>query len=153
VIEECLPHGLAQRIEDAVVVIRVVRLQDAQTITDGQAWRDDEEPACEVLAAGSTDGVQRLPRDEHCHYRRLPGAGGQFHREAFEARIRFGVDRLEVLDQPLARCQVRRHLGEPDGGFDRFDLAEEWPDAAEGMMSPMLEESCGLRRHLPLTRG
>ena len=65
-------------------------------------------------------------------------------------RIGLRVYRLEVLDQPLARCQMRGHFGEPDRGFDRFDLAEEGTDAAELMVSPVLEQSSRLRRHLPL---
>src|SRR5206468_1814551 len=43
-----------------------------------------------------------------------------------------------------------RDFGEPDRRFDRLDLTEERPEAAELVMPPMLEEPCGLRRHLPL---
>ena len=43
-----------------------------------------------------------------------------------------------------------RDLGQPDGGFDRFDLAEERADAAELVMSPVLKQPRGFRRDLPL---
>src|SRR6266581_5474685 len=48
---------------------------------------------------------------------------------------------------------MRRDFGEPDRRFDRLDLTEEWSDAAELVMSPMVEEPCGLWRHLPLALG
>ena len=51
---------------------------------------------------------------------------------------------------PVAR--LRRDLGQPDGGLDRLDLAEERTDAAELVMPPVLEEARRLRRHLPLVR-
>jgi len=34
-------------------------------------------------------------------------------------------------------------FGEPDGGFDGFDLAEEGADAAELVAAPVLEEAGG----------
>jgi hypothetical protein len=55
-----------------------------------------------------------------------------------------------VLLHPLA--ELRRHLGQPDGGLDRLNLAEEGADALERVVSPMLEQPCRLRRHLPLAR-
>ena len=45
---------------------------------------------------------------------------------------------------------MRRDFGEPDRRFNRLDLTEERPDAAELVMPPVVQESCGLRRHLPL---
>src|SRR5207249_880440 len=127
----------------------IVRLKDAQAIADRQAWRDDEE-AAGVLAAWPADRVQRLPGDEHRHHGGLAGAGGQLQREALDVRIRLGIDRLEILNQPLAGCQVRRHLGEPDRCFHRFDLAEERTNAAELVLPPVLEQSRRLRSYLPL---
>jgi hypothetical protein len=43
-----------------------------------------------------------------------------------------------------------RHLGDPYGGFRRFDLAEERAGITELMMSPVLKEPRGLRCNLPL---
>jgi hypothetical protein len=95
--------GTSSRVR--VVVVRVVRLQHAQAVADRQARRDDEEAAGERLAARAADRVQRLPGDEHRHHRRLAGPRGQLQREPVEARVRLGVDRLQVLEQPLARAR------------------------------------------------
>ena len=59
----------------------------------------------------------------------------------------------------LARCSrkrlacladLRRNLGQPDGGLDRLDLAEERADAAELVMAPVLQQARGLRRDPPV---
>ena len=146
VLEQVVRDQLAR----AVVVVRVVRLQDAQAIADGQAGCDDEKAAGEVFAAGPANGVERLPGDQHRHDGRLAGARGELQREPLDLRIRVGVDRLQVVEQSFARRQMRRDFGEPDRRFDRLDLTEERSDAAELVMSPVLKESCRLRRHLPL---
>ena len=51
----------------AVVVVRVVRQQHAQPVTDGDAGRDDQEGVGEagVLRVGVL--VERVPSDEHGH--------------------------------------------------------------------------------------
>jgi len=41
-------------------------------------------------------------------------------------------------------------LSEPDGGFHRFHLAEEGPDVAELVLSPVLQQAGCLGRDLPL---
>ena len=41
-------------------------------------------------------------------------------------------------------------LGEPDDGFHRLHLAEEWPDVAERVMPPMLQQTSGFGCHLPV---
>ena len=143
-------RSLRDQIARAVVAVRVVRLQDAQAILDGQAGCDDEETAGEVFAAGPANGVERLPGDQHRHDGRLSGARGELQREPLDLRIRVGIDRLQVVEQPFARNQMRRDFGKPDRRFDRLDLTEERPDAAEFVMPPVLQESCRLRRHLPL---
>ena len=45
-----------------------------------------------------------------------------------------------------ASAQFGGDFGKPDGGLDRFDLAEEGADALEGMVAPMLEQAGGLAR-------
>ena len=80
----------------------------------------------------------------------LPAPVASFSASRSMLRIRVGVDRLQVVEQPFARRQMRRDFGEPDRRFDRLDLTEERPDAAELVVSPVLEESRRLRRHLPL---
>ena len=44
----------------------------------------------------------------------------------------------------------RRYFGQPDGGLNGFDLAEERANAAEIVVSPMLKQTPGFRRDLPL---
>ncbi|MDV7397314.1 hypothetical protein RZS08_38290, partial [Arthrospira platensis SPKY1] len=41
-------------------------------------------------------------------------------------------------------------FGEPDGGFDRFDLTEERARVAERVLSPVLEQTGGFRGDLLL---
>ncbi len=42
------------------------------------------------------------------------------------------------------------YLGQPDGGLNRFDLAEEWPNAAVVVMTPVLEKTSSFRCNSPL---
>ena len=72
-------------------------------------------------------------------------------------RISSGLASLLALARcsrkPLAGlAQLRRDLGQPDGGFDRFDLAEERADVAELVMPPVLEQARGFGRDLPVVR-
>ncbi len=69
-----------------VVAVRVVRLEHAQAVLDGDAGRDDEEAAGEALALRPADGVDGLPGDEHGHDRGLAGAGGQLEGEPHQLR-------------------------------------------------------------------
>ena len=72
-------------------------------------------------------------------------------REAREPRIGAVVGVLQVLEDVAGfAAKARRHLGEPDHRLRRLHLAEERADAAEGMVPPMLQQPCGLRRHPPL---
>ena len=87
-----------------VVAVRIVRLQDAQAVLDGDAGRDDQEAAGEVLAAGLADGVDRLPGDEHRHDGGLAGAGRQLQREAHQLRVRLVVGGRQVLEQVACRA-------------------------------------------------
>ena len=59
----------------------------------------------------------------------------------------------QVVEDFFPRARLRRHLNQPDGGLDRFDLAEERADAFEIMVSPMLQQSSRFRGHLPLAWG
>ena len=64
-------------------------------------------------------------------------------------RIRCG----DVIEKPTTfLSQLRRHLGQPDSRLDRLDLAEERPYIVELEEAPMLKESGGLRRDVPLIR-
>jgi hypothetical protein len=90
--------GLAR----AVVAVRVVRLQNAQAIADSQAGCDDEKSASEMFAAGPTNGVERLPGDQHRHDGRLSRTRGEFQREPLDLGIRVGVDCLQIVEQSFS---------------------------------------------------
>ena len=64
------------------------------------------------------------------------------------------TDLLQAAEQAHdgLRSTPRGHLGEPDRGLCRFDLAEERADAAELVGPPVPEEPCGCRRHSPVVR-
>ena len=98
-----------------------------------------------------THRVDRLPRDQHRHHRGLAGAGGELECQPREAGVGLLVRRLQPLDEPppLA-ASARGHLGEPDHGLHRLDLAEEWTHVAELVVAPMLEHAGGLRGNPPL---
>ena len=51
-----------------------------------------------------------------------------------------------------ASAQFGGDFGKPDGGLDRFDLAEEGADALERMVAPMLEQAGRFRGDEPLFR-
>jgi hypothetical protein len=57
-----------------------------------------------------------------------------------------------VFEQPLAGGGARCNLGQPDCGFNRFDLAKERADAGKLVAPPMFEQASGLGRDLPLAR-
>ena len=145
---DVVEHVLRNQFAVCVVAVRVVRLEDAQTVLDRQPGRDDKKAAREVLAAGTANRVDRLPGDEHRHDRRLAGAGGELQRETLELRIGVLVRAARCSRMPLPADEMRRDLSQPDGRLDRLDLAEERANVAELVMPPVLQEPRGLRRDL-----
>ncbi len=55
-----------------------------------------------------------------------------------------------VQNFSAALAQLGRDLGQPDGGLDRLDLAEERPDAVKRMVPPVLEQARRFRRDQPV---
>ena len=137
----------------AVVAVRVVRLQHPQPIPDGEAGGDDQEPPGEAAALRPAHRVDGLPGDQHGHHGGLARAGGELEREAEQPRVRLPGGVLQVSEEaPAGLARVGGDLGQPDGGLDRLDLAEEGPDAGETVMPPVPEEARGLGGHPPLPR-
>ena len=132
-----------------VVAVGVVGLEDAEAVFDGDAGGDDEEAAGEAVAAGASDGVDRLPGDEHGHDGGFAGAGGELEGEAEQFGVGLGVGFLDALDVARAAA-AGRDFGEPDHRFDGFDLAEEWAHAAEVVAPPVAQEAGGFRRDAPV---
>ncbi len=62
------------------------------------------------------------------------------------------------MRKPLPELLARRaaelggDFGQPDGRFDRFDLAEERSHALKLVMAPVLQQACRFRGYLPLLR-
>ena len=65
-----------------VVAVRIVGLEHAQPVADGDAGRDHEKTAGEFLAVRSSHRIDGLPGDEHGHDRGLAGTSGQFQGQA-----------------------------------------------------------------------
>lgn len=135
----------------AVVAVRIVRLQDAQAVLDGDAGGDDQKTAAEPAAVGMADGVDGLPGDQHGHHRGLAAAGGHLHGEAEQFRVRLGVGALDMVHElAAADAEGGGNLGEPDHGLDGFDLAEEGFLVDELVGAPVLQQAGGGRGDLPL---
>ena len=146
-------HVRRDELAAAVVAVRVVRLQHAETVADRQARGDDEESAAEAPAAGMAHRVDRLPGDDHRHHGGLAGPGRELERQPGQARVGPGVGRLEVVEEGLrAAAEPRRGLGEPDQRLDRLDLAEEGPEAAEAVVAPVPQQAGRLRGGAPIVR-
>ena len=144
--------GTSSRLD--VVAVGVVRLEHPETILDRDAGRHDEETASEVLALGRRTALIGLPGDEHCHDRRLARPCGQLERQCASAPDSRRRSRWPgVRGSPCPLVAVGRNLGQPNGRLDRLDLTEERPDAAEFVVSPMLEEPRRFRSDLPVDWG
>ena len=76
---------------------------------------------------------------------------------AHQLRIGLGIRRISVGEvfEIFLTClaQLRGHLGHPDGGFHRLDLAEERPNAAELMVTPVVKQAGRFLRDPPLRLG
>jgi hypothetical protein len=98
VVEKVVGNEFAAR----VIAIGVVRLEYPKAIFNGEARRDDEEAAGEVLAGRSAHGVYGLPGDEHGHDRSLARPGGELKGDTKELRIGIAVRGGEQLEDAFA---------------------------------------------------
>ena len=106
-----------------VVVVRGVRLEDAQPITDGDAGRDDQECVAEALVLRIVELVQRLPGDDHAHHHRLASACGHLECDPIQAAaLLVRLLAQQVVDPWLL---LAGDLGQVDRRLERLDLAEE----------------------------
>ena len=108
----------------AVVVLRIVRQEHPQPITDGNAGGDDEKGVAETGILRICGLVQRVPGNEHGHDDGLAGTGRHLQRDARQAGVGLIVGLAQrILDPGVAG--PARDLGEVDDGFQRLDLAEK----------------------------
>ncbi len=80
-------HVTGNKFPALVVAVRVVRLKHAQTVADGQPWRDDQKSPCKLLAVGPAHRIDGLPGNQHSHYGGLACACGQFKCQSHQVRI------------------------------------------------------------------
>jgi hypothetical protein len=143
--------GAPCQLAAGVVTVRVMGLEHAQAIADGQAGGDDQEPAGKFVAVGLAHGIDGVPGNQHGHNSGLASAGGQFQRQPHERRVGVVIGIGQVFQEGVSNLtSVRGNLGEPDGGFHRLHLAEEGPDVAERVMPPMLQQTGGFGRDVPV---
>ena len=124
--------GLAQvdqqvrwrHVELAIVVVRIVRQQHPQAITNRDAGCDDQKSIGETRILGIRELVQYLPGNEHRHDDRLTASGRHLQGDAIQLRIRLSVGSARfVLDPGVA--VLSGAFGEVDRRFEGFNLAEE----------------------------
>ena len=146
-------HIAGDQLAALVIAVRIIGLQHAQAIFDGDAGRDHQKPARESAALRMARRIDGLPCDQHRHDGGLARACRQLEREAQQLGVGLVVGIYEMLEEaPADPPHARRDLGEPYRGLHRFDLAEEGPNPAESMMPPVIEQAGGLGRHAPLAR-
>ena len=144
-------HVARHQFAALVVAVRVVGLQHAQAVADGQAGGHHQEAAREPPAARMAHRVDGLPRDQHRHHRGLAGAGGELERQPREAGVGLLVRLLQPLHEPApVAAGAGGYLGQPDHGLHRLHLAEEGTQVAELVMAPVLQQAGGLRGNPPL---
>ena len=134
-----------------VVAFRVLGLQHAQPVADGDAGRDDEKTPAEPAAARRAHRVGRVPGDQHRHDGGLAGPGRHLHRQAEEFRVGCGVAGFEMGADRAVLRSAGRDL-EPDDRLDRLDLAKERADARKLMRAPVGEKPRRGRGDAPVRR-
>ena len=85
-----------------IIAVRVVRLKNAQTIFDRQAWGTDQKASGEMFARWVSHRVNSLPRDDHRHNGCLARARCQFQREAHQLGVRIPVRGREMFKYALS---------------------------------------------------
>ena len=134
-----------------VVAVRVVRLENPETVFNRQAGSADQKSSREMFAGRTAHGVDGLPGYQHGHDGGLARAGGELQGEAHEFRICVLARRRKVVKKAFARFGLWANLGQPNDRLGCLDLAKERADARETVVPPVLKEARRLGRDLPLT--
>ena len=71
-------HVIGDQFTALVVTVRVIRLEDAQAITDCYTRCDNEKATSELFTVWPTYRVDCLPDDQHSHDSGLACACGEF---------------------------------------------------------------------------
>ena len=138
---DVVQHVAGNEFAGAIVAFDVAGQQDSQAVLDGDAGRDDEKAAREVVAGGRAYRVHGLPRDQHRHHGGLARTRCHLHGEAEKFGIRLFVSPENVLPDMGVLLLVLRHLGEPDDGLDGLHLTEERLHALKLVAAPVVEKA------------
>ena len=143
-------HILRDEIAMLIVGLVIIRQQNAQAVFDRNTWRRDEKPVRELGADAMPCGIDRLPGNDHRHHGGLARACRQLQCNAIEILVRRVIGERNLLQELLAAHRGICDLGEPNEGFDRFDLTEERTDVRKVVLiAPPFEKPCRLGRHAP----
>ena len=144
-------HVAGHQFAPLVVAVGVIGLQHAQPVFDGQARRDQQKPACELLAVGAAYRIDGLPGNQHRHHGGFASARRELKGQAHQLGIRIVVGCGQVVDEDLAGlAEVWRHFRQPDCCLYSFDLTEKGAHTAERMMPPVLQQACRFGRDTPV---
>ncbi len=133
-----------------VVALRIGGQKNAEPIPDGNAGRDHQKTEGKTFAVRIPHGVDGLPGNEHGHDRGFARTGGEFQGQTRQAGIGIVIGVLQIFKKFFSALAVfGSDLRQPDGGFHRFQLAEERANAAEVVMPPVLQQTGRFRRDLP----
>ena len=92
-------HVVGQQLTVFVIAVRVVGLQDAQTVLDGQARRADQKATGEVLAGWSAHSIDGLPGDQHGHDGGLAGTRCELECQTHQFRVGVFVGTGKMVKQ------------------------------------------------------
>src|SRR5580658_5427322 len=107
---------------------------------------NDPVRACRPRKAGAA-----LPGDDHGHNGGLARSGGELQGHAHQLGVCGDVGVGQILQEALARfAHLRGDLGQPDGGFNGFDLAKERANVVELVVAPVLEKALRIRGDFPV---
>ena len=126
---------------ELVIVLLVLREQDAEPVPDRQARGDDEEPLGEAHVVRLGGLVQRLPGDEHRHHHGLAGTSRHLQRDPVQAEVAGGVRLIELVADPGV-ARLLRGLSEVDRGLGGLPLREQDRVVPLGI-GPVLKQAAG----------
>ncbi len=130
------------------VVFRLLGLEHAQTIADGDPGRDDEKAVGVALRVRMPGGIDRLPGDEQRHDRGFARPGRHLGGDPEKA----GIGGIVRLDDLVAKG-LGGDLHQPDDRLDGLDLTEEERKLTHAAVAPPAQKALGFGRDAPFRWG
>jgi hypothetical protein len=107
--------------------------------------------AASKMAVVALNSVNGLPRNQHCHDRRFPGACCQLQGEPHQLRVCLGICIRKMLSESLTELSsFWRNFGQPYDSLYRLDLAKEGTNAVKFVVAPVLQQARCLRCDQPI---